>query len=129
MGGTARLAKTLSGRGVEARISKVEPNWTYEALSGGNCKGRGLSHDTSHGTTAGPRALAVQASPVESTGALVDWSVCRPTASDSCSWSEQVHIYVASSYSIGCAAAEEHSWGAGDRQSARGTLSGRRERE
>jgi hypothetical protein len=40
---------------------------------------------------------------------------------------EQVHV--APSYSLGCAAAEEHSWGVGDRRSARGTLSGRRERE
>ena len=36
---------------------------------------------------------------------------------------------MAPSYSIGCAATEEHSWGAGDRQSAGGTLSGMRERE
>ena len=74
------------------------------------------------------RQLAVPASPVESTDGLVDWPVCSPIASDPGSLSEQVGMG-APSYSIGCAAAEEHSWGAGDRQGARGTLSGMRERK
>jgi hypothetical protein len=39
--------------GVKARISKVEPNWTCETFSGGNCKGRGSTHGSSHGITAG----------------------------------------------------------------------------
>ena len=75
--------------------------------------------------TASP--LAAQGSLVESTGALVGWSIGRPTARDSCSLPEQGHV--APSYPTGCAAAGEHSWGVWDRRSARGTLSGRRERE
>jgi hypothetical protein len=162
------------------------------SLSGGNCKGRGLSHDTSHGTTASRTSQPVRVDrrsrrlvrlktnrkwgpiPADKEGigpGTSDWGLrgpywthyaershgkfvqCRQGARlllDSAPLNYQsiliwrydmiplspillllvrASAYVAPSYSIGCAAAEEHSWGVGDRQSARGTLSGRRERE
>ena len=87
------------------------------------CKGRGSIHASSHGLSAGDSRLSgrVDRRPREM-GHL------RGIARDPCSGG-RAGAYMAPSYSIGCAATEEHSWGAGDRQSAGGTLSGMRERE
>ena len=74
------------------------------------CKGRGSIHAYSHGLSAGDRRLSgrVDRRPHER-------DHLRGIARDPCSGG-RAGAYMAPSYSIGCAATEEHSWGAGDRR-------------
>jgi hypothetical protein len=87
------------------------------------CKGRGSFHASSHGISAGGTR---QPGRVDRRSRGL---VHRKTNRQGFLLLVRAIAYVAPSYSIGCVAAEEHSWGAGDRQRARGTLSGTRERE
>jgi hypothetical protein len=88
------------------------------------CKGRGSIHASSHGLSAGGTRLPGR---VDRRPRGMDH--LRERNRQGSLLLDRADAYVAPSYSIGCAAAEEHSWGVGDRPSDRGTLSGKRERE
>ena len=107
---TADVRRPCPARVGGGPTSPRSTQWDLWAFSGGNCKGRGSIHAYSHGLSAGDSRLSgrVDRRPRER-------DHLRGIARDPCSGG-RADAYMAPSYSIGCAATEEHSWGAGDRR-------------